>query len=152
MKRLIAKILLFTVMALLAIGLSATLAQAENTIPDIPKPPLLVGPNPDDDTQVEVQEYFYNEAIPSFIAGFLGLISGVALLALIWAGIQYIISMGEEEAITKAKKTALWAVLGFVLALLAYALVSVINTISFPNVEHEEYTEASQETVIYEDI
>ncbi|EKD94016.1 MAG: hypothetical protein ACD_28C00005G0008 [uncultured bacterium] len=121
------------------------------SIPTIPKPELLPGPGKDQ-TQEEVQNYFRNEAIPRFINGFLGLVAGFSLLALIISGIRFVIAYGEEEGITEAKKTATWAVIGFVISLFAYAIVGMINTIAFPQGEDNSYTKENQEEIQYNDL
>lgn len=156
MKKLLTKITLLSLIGLMFAGFSLTstnyapLAYAESTMPTIPQPSLLPGPGEDED-QAAVQNYFRNEAIPRFISGFLGLIAGVALLGVIWAGIQYITALGEEEKLTAAKRTAIWSIAGFGITLLAYAIVSIITSLAFPEAG-QEYDIGDQETVIYEDI
>lgn len=44
------------------------------------------------------------------------LVSGLALLALVWAGIGYILAFGSQEGIAKAKKTLIYAILGIMIA------------------------------------
>ncbi len=159
MKKLIAKFILGSMLSVMIIGITATLsttptfapAHAEveaPSMPTIPKPDLLPGPD-EEDQQADVQEYFRNEAIPTFISGFLGLIAGFALLALIYSGIRFLTSYGEEEGITEAKRIALWSIAGFGITILAYAIVSIINTLAFPE---GQYDAGSQEQVIYDDI
>lgn len=128
----------------------ATSEEKGGTIPKIPRPELLPGPN-ENQTQEEVQKYFREEAIPSFINGFLGLVAGFSLLALIVSGIRFIVAYGEEEAITAAKKTATWSLIGFGITLLAFAIVSIINTLAFPK-GTGTYEGDKQENVEYEDI
>ena len=127
-------------------------AASDVQVPTITKPDLLPGPE-DDSTDPEdhekFQEYIRTTAIPTFIEGFLGLIAGFALLALIYAGIRFLTSYGEEEGITEAKRIATWSIIGFVVTLLAYTVVSAINTLAFPEGSYET---DSQEQVTYEDI
>lgn len=150
MKKLTAKIILGIILGTLLVIIGAHLVHAASvTVPTIPKPDLL--PGPDETTnQLEVQSYFRNQAIPTFISGILGLISGLALLALIYSGVRFLTAYGEEEAITSAKKIATWSILGFVLALLSYAIVSIVNTLAYP--DEAGYTVENQEEVIYDDI
>lgn len=56
----------------------------------------------------------------------LGLVGVVAVLFLIIGGFQYIVSAGNPEAIEKAKNTILYAIIGIVVCLLSYAVVSFI--------------------------
>ena len=39
------------------------------------------------------------------------------------------VALGNEEAITKAKKTLMWAVGGLVIAILAAAIVQIVSTL-----------------------
>lgn len=118
------------------------------SMPTIPKPALLPGPNEGSGAK-DVQQYFRNKAIPNFTAGFIGLISGMAIIALVWSGIRFISAGGEEEAITSAKKTATWAIAGLAIAILSYAIVSIITSIQYPNETTPSGTPAEEENVIY---
>ena len=58
------------------------------------------------------------------------IIGSVAVLMLIYGGIRYTISGGDEKAITSAKNTILYSVIGIVVAVAAYAIVNfVIGTL-----------------------
>ena len=113
--------------------------------PTIPKPDFLPGPE-EDATSQEVQNYFRNQAIPAFTAGFIALIGGLSILVLVWSGIRFITAQGEEDAITNAKKTATWAVVGFGIAILSYAIIATIASLKYPNATNIGGT---QEDVIY---
>lgn len=52
------------------------------------------------------------------------LIGAVSVLMLIYGGIRYTISGGDSAAVTAAKNTILYAIVGIVVALLAYAIVN----------------------------
>lgn len=59
-----------------------------------------------------------------YIVGF------ISVVMLIWGGIRYIISGGDNKKITDAKNTILYALLGLVIAFFAYAIVNfVLNAI-----------------------
>ncbi len=61
----------------------------------------------------------------------LGLAGVIAVLALIVGGFWYITSAGNEEQSEKGKKTLINAIIGVVIILLSYAIVTVIgNTLS----------------------
>jgi len=53
----------------------------------------------------------------------------IATIVIIIAGVRMVISMGDEGAVSGAKKTLLWALIGLILILLAGAIVSVIANI-----------------------
>lgn len=55
----------------------------------------------------------------------------LAVIMLIWGGIRYVLSGGDSGAVSSAKKTILYAVVGLIVAILAYAIVNfVITTIA----------------------
>lgn len=54
---------------------------------------------------------------------------GIAVLFLIIGGFRYVTSLGNEEAMEKAKKTITSAVLGIIIIVMAFALVAIINTL-----------------------
>ena len=54
------------------------------------------------------------------------ILGSVAVLMLIYGGIRYTISGGDEKAITSAKNTILYAVIGIFVAVAAYAIVNFV--------------------------
>lgn len=120
------------------------------TMPTVPHPDLLPGPA-EEDNQEAVQEYFREQAVPTFISIFLGLVAGLAVLSLIIAGLRFILAFGGEEGITAAKKNATWAAVGLGIAILAYAIVSIINTLGFPK-GAEPYDPEAQQQIEYDSI
>ncbi|MFA6896884.1 MAG: pilin [Patescibacteria group bacterium] len=61
----------------------------------------------------------------NWILGFVGL---VAILALIFGGVQYLTAAGNEDQVRDAKATIKNAIIGLVIAGLAYAIVLTIVT------------------------
>lgn len=56
------------------------------------------------------------------------IIGSLAVIMIIIGGIRYVISNGDSSQITNAKNTIQYAVIGLVVALLAYAIVNFIVT------------------------
>ena len=56
------------------------------------------------------------------------LVGAVAVVMLIIGGIRYVVSGGEQAQVTAAKNTILYAIIGIVVALLAYAAVNFVTT------------------------
>lgn len=54
------------------------------------------------------------------------IIGAISVIMLIIGGIRYVISGGDSSAVAAAKNTILYAVIGIVVALLAYALVNFV--------------------------
>lgn len=58
------------------------------------------------------------------------IIGAVSVLMLIYGGIRYTLSAGNEKDVTAAKNTILYAIIGIIVALMAYAIVHwVIGTL-----------------------
>jgi len=60
------------------------------------------------------------------------IIGAVAVIMLIIGGIRYTISGGDSGAVTSAKNTILYAVVGIIVAVLAYAIVNFVLTSFVP--------------------
>lgn len=61
---------------------------------------------------------------------FLFLIGAIAVAMIVYAGFQYVNSGGDSGKVSAAKNTILYAVIGIVVATLAYAIVNfVVNNI-----------------------
>jgi len=54
------------------------------------------------------------------------IIGAIAVIMLIIGGIRYVISQGDSSAVTSAKNTILYAVIGIIVAILAYAIVNFV--------------------------
>lgn len=55
------------------------------------------------------------------------IIGAVAVIMLIIGGIRYVVSGGDQSAVTGAKNTILYAIVGIVVAILAYAAVEFVT-------------------------
>jgi len=62
----------------------------------------------------------------------LGLIAGVSVIFIIIGGFRLAFSQGKTEAVTAGKKTITWAIAGLVVALLAFAIVRIVERIVYP--------------------
>ena len=56
------------------------------------------------------------------------IIGAISVIMLIIGGIRYTISQGDSSAVTSAKNTILYAIIGLVVAILAYAAVNFVIT------------------------
>lgn len=68
--------------------------------------------------------------IPYLVKGFLVFTGVSALLFTIIGGIQFVLSLGNEERAGEAKKAIMYSLLGLVVALLSFAIVSIISSSS----------------------
>ena len=90
---------------LIVVGIVATLALAFATVP--------------------VAQAQYN--LDKGISDFVGILS---VIMLIWGGILYTTSSGDSNKVTTAKNTIMYAVIGLVVAIFAYAIVNFVLTTS----------------------
>ena len=65
--------------------------------------------------------------VPMVINTLLTLVGVVSVVMLIIGGIRYIISSGDQNAVTTAKNTILYAIIGLIIALLSYAAIGFIT-------------------------
>lgn len=56
------------------------------------------------------------------------IIGAIAVIMLIIGGIRYVVSGGDQSAVTGAKNTILYAIVGIIVAILAYAAVEFVTT------------------------
>jgi len=54
------------------------------------------------------------------------IIGAISVIMLIIGGIRYVVSGGDSAAVTSAKNTILYAIVGIIVAILAYALVHFV--------------------------
>lgn len=54
------------------------------------------------------------------------LIGAISVIMLIIGGVRYVVSGGDSSAVTGAKNTILYAIVGIVVAILAYAVVNFV--------------------------
>lgn len=64
--------------------------------------------------------------ISKIVNWFLGLVGLLAALVLIWGGLKYIISLGDEDQAAEAKRLILYAVIGLLVIGLSAALVNFV--------------------------
>lgn len=67
-----------------------------------------------------------NGIIQRFTSIALYVIGAISVIMLIWGGLRYILSGGDNKKITDAKNTILYAIIGLIIAFLAYAIVSFV--------------------------
>ena len=70
-----------------------------------------------------------SQLLPMVIELLLGIAGGVAVIFVIIGGYQYITSGGNEESAEKGRKTLTNAVIGIVIIVLSYAIITVISNL-----------------------
>ena len=64
--------------------------------------------------------------ITSVLEGVIGVLGIVAVIFIVVGGVNYMTSAGDASKVEKAKKTILYAVIGLVIAVLAFAIVNFV--------------------------
>jgi len=64
--------------------------------------------------------------VKNIINGILYVVGILAVVMVIIGGIQYTTSGGDQAAVTKAKNTILYGIVGLVISILAYAIVNFV--------------------------
>ena len=67
-----------------------------------------------------------SEVIIGIINGVVGILALVAVVFIVIGGVNYMTSAGDAGKIQKAKSTILYAVIGLVIAVLAFAIVNFV--------------------------
>jgi len=133
MKKIIKYISIFLIcFELLSTGVA--LAAATPIPPTIPRPTTLPGPL----TEVEQSNKTSQEdkglvfkLLPRFATTTIGFVTVTAFLMVIIGGLRFLTMYGNEEAVEKGKKTVIFALVGVVIAMLAYAIVVIVSNIDF---------------------
>lgn len=108
----------------------------------IPRPSTLPGPDLTSDSyQAEGTKAADNanntksilafKLLPKATTGMIGFVGMLAFVMLVVSGVRFVTSYGNEEAVGKAKTQAIYAIVGLVIALLAYAIVTIVTNIKF---------------------
>ncbi len=69
------------------------------------------------------------ELITSIIRVLFALISIAAIVIIIISGFRMVLASGNEEQLTKAKKAITWAIIGLIVSLLSFSIVSIIQNL-----------------------
>ena len=108
----------------LALGLTFAAAPLSVSAVDITDPQS--GANSAQSDRVP-ENLFENDGIFKIIVNvLLFIIAAIAVIMLIIGGIRYVVSGGDQSAVTAAKNTILYAIIGIIVAILAYAAVNFV--------------------------
>lgn len=88
---------------------------------------VLPGPSRDEDGSFYVEQKF----IPKFVNGTLIFLMSLSILMVIVGGLMFLFSSGDSDLTARAKTTIIWAIVGVILTILAYAIVQFIIGIDF---------------------
>ena len=92
------------------------------------------------------------DSIKTIVNTLLFVLGAVAVLVIIVAGIMYVVSGGEAASVKKAKDMILYAVVGLVVALMAFAIVNFVVTKMTTPVTPADATTTTTETPAVEPV
>ena len=96
----------------------------------IPRPDTLPGPTPTEQAKEGgTRNIFINRILPYLAVGMIGMGGGISLLFIIIGGVRFATSYGNEESIKKAKEQVIYAIVGFLVAMLSYTIVTAVTRI-----------------------
>lgn len=80
-------------------------------------------------------KYFTQTFIPKIFGWFIASVGVLGLIFILIGGVQFLTSYGNEQGIETAKKTVIYAIVGTIVALLSYTIITIINNLEkfFPN-------------------
>lgn len=67
--------------------------------------------------------------LTSVIQWLLGIAGFLAMLAIVWGGITYVISLGDENRVQRAKQILFWAITGLVVIVLSFSIIVFVADI-----------------------
>lgn len=135
LKRLLSSMLLTLALLMTSIGLSIqpTFAQQDQASFMIAQAPIFTGEILGEKSRSRYSiENIRDKLLPGIAKWGGGFIGAIAVLALIWAGIQFLTAGGDSEKLSQAAKTAFYVVAALLLMMFAYVLVYLFLTIFTP--------------------
>ena len=119
-----------TINQLLALNTSQPkILLAENKL-IIPKPSYLTGADPSTQAKESesggIRQWVVENVMPRLTVIIVGFVGTSALIMLIVSGVRYLTAYGNDEAATSAKKMIIYSIVGLLLAIFSYAIVSII--------------------------
>lgn len=104
------------VFAIAAIAVPVAPANAQNSVQD--------GINSAKGSGVPDQLFGDGSIFTTIVNVMLFIIGAICVIMLIWGGIRYTTSAGNSAAVTSAKNTIMYAIIGLIIAFLAFAVVN----------------------------
>lgn len=123
LKAKIISILVLTALILPAFGNTAYATPTKFTIP---KPKTLPGLTSEQQKTTSGEDYTAKYVIPQVVNIIIGASVILCFILLVVGGIRYLTAYGNEEALTGAKNTVVFSLVGLFIALFSYAIVALI--------------------------
>lgn len=129
---------MLTMMGVMTLTFVAPVYAADDAVnefkaPVMVRPDLLPGPDKEQVQNEGSRKILTESVLPKFAINLISFIGAIALLFVIIGGVRYTMVYNNEEAAENAKNQVLYAIVGFLIALLAYTIVTIITNIKFSN-------------------
>ncbi len=79
-------------------------------------------------TTSEMQGKSVNNTVGSIVNILLWVVGILSVTMIVWSGFKYITSAGDTSKLASAKSTLIYAVVGLIIAIMAYAIVNFVRT------------------------
>lgn len=96
----------------------------------IPKPATIPGPTGGGSNDA-LRKTLVTKVLPRIAVGMIGTVASLSLVFLVIAGIRFATAYGNDEVIQKAKKQAIYAIIGLVVALMSYTIVTIVSNFNY---------------------
>ncbi len=128
--------ILLTMMGIMTLTFVAPVYAADDAVnefkaPVMVRPDLLPGPDKQQVQEEGSRKILTESVLPKFAINLISFIGAIALLFVIIGGVRYTMVYNNEEAAETAKNQVLYAIVGFLIALLAYTIVTIVTNIEF---------------------
>jgi hypothetical protein len=104
----------------------------------IPQPDYLPGIQSGLDPGSQTQDFFLSDTIPKVINVGTGILGIAAFLGIIFSAFTMLTAYGNEDKVSRGKTTLTYSLIGFVIVIFAYAIVSIIVSIALPKEDIDE--------------
>lgn len=112
----------------------STSTASEATKVDAPvifQPDFLPGPT-EGTTGGTLQDYVLNTAVPHVFNIGIGLLAITAFLGILISAIQLLTAYGDESKLGRGKTNLRYSIFGFIIVMMAYAIVSIVVSVALP--------------------